>query len=164
MNQAQLNSALQELETALRDGEAELKKRPDQFHMVKTLHAELKKAKPGHALPPKLATLLKNFLAKHIDEEIRVETKAFKEAKAAGGPVMTEVAGAHKSVLNALSVARNGLGVLDPGLPQNVVDDAATRMKNANTAAQLAVGNAAAAAAFAPKQKSSAPVKPPAKK
>jgi hypothetical protein len=45
-----------------------------------------------------------------------------------------------------------------------VVDDAATRMKNANTAAQLAVGNAAAAAAFAPKPKSSAPVKPPAKK
>lgn len=151
MNQAQLNAALKDLEEALTEGAAELKKKPDQFEMVKSLHAELKKMKPGAVPSAKVTTLLQSFLAKQIDDEIRDETKLLKEAQAAKGPVAVKVSAAHKSVLNALSQARQGLGALNPNLPAAVVKDAGVRMNNANDAAAAAVGAAEAAQAFAPR-------------
>ena len=150
MNQAQLNAALKDLETALTEGEAELKQKPDQFEMVKSLYAELKKMKPGATPSAKVVTLLQAFLAKQIDEEIRDETARLKEAQAVKGPVAVKVTEAHKSVLNALTQARHGLGALNPILPPEAIKDTGVRINNANQAAAAAVGNAEAALAFAP--------------
>jgi len=150
MNQAQLDAALKDLETALTEGEAELKQKPDQHQMVKSLYAEFKKLKPGGTPSAKVVTLLQAFLAKQLDDEIRDETKRLKDAQASKAPVAAKVSAAHKSVLNALNQARQGLGALNPTLPPQVVKDTGVRINNANDAAAAAVRDAEAALAFAP--------------
>ncbi len=151
MNHAQLKAALNDLETALREGEAELKTKPAQFEMVKSLYAELKKLKPGQTLSPSLTGLLQTFLASQIDDEIREETKLLEEAQAAKGPLAPKLTAAHKAVLEALSQSRQGLASLNPIAPASAVKDAATRMNNANDAASAAVRDAEAAQAFTKK-------------
>ena len=151
MNQAQLNAALSDLETTLREGEAELKTKPAQFEMVKSLYAELKKLKPGQTPPAKLTALLQSFLSTQIDDEMREETKRLQEAQASKSPLAPKVSAAHQSVLEALSQSRQGLAALSATAPAAAVKDAATRMNNANDAAAAAVRDAEAAQAFTKK-------------
>lgn len=151
MNQAQLASALSELEVALREGEAELKQKPDQYQMVKTLYTELKKMKPGQTPSAKVTTLLQSFLKKQLDEEIRDQNKLLASSRTSGsGPVIKAVSEAHKATLNALSVARDGVAALTPSLSNDVAAGTGIRMNNANQSAERALQNAEAAKVFAP--------------
>ena len=155
MNQAQLSAALSDLESALKDGEAELKQKPDQYQMVKTLYTELKKMKPGQTPSAKLTTLLQSFLTKQLNEDIEEQNKLLKDARVGGGgPVVIKaVAEAHKATLNALSAARDGVAALTPNLTDDVARAAATGMNNANQSAEAALQNAEAAKVFAATKK-----------
>ena len=151
MTQAQLASALSELEVALREGEAELKQKPDQYQMVKTLYTELKKMKPGQTPSAKVTTLLQSFLSLQLDEEIKDQSKLLAASRASGsGPVIKAVSEAHKATLNALSAARDGVAALTPSLTDEVAKAAGIRMNNANESAERALQNAEAAKVFAP--------------
>jgi hypothetical protein len=148
--QNQLVAALKELETAMKSGEAELKKKPAEFERLKQLHAELKKVKPGQTPSAKLAALLQGFLASQLDAEIAEEKQRLGVSNGRTGPLALKDASAHREVLQALTQARQGVPSLDPTTPSHVVDAAALRLANANQSAARALADAEAAHAFAP--------------
>lgn len=148
--QNQLVAALKELETAMRDGAAELKQNPAEFERLKALHAELKKVKPGQAPSAKLAALLQGFLASQLDAEIAEEKQRLGESSRRTGPLALKDASAHREVLQALTLARQGVPSLDPTAPPHGVEAVAVRLSNANQSAARAVADAEAAHAFAP--------------
>lgn len=150
MNQAQLKAAIQELDQALVQGDAELKQDPKRYKMLTELVAELKKAKPGAALGGKLLALLQSFLTQQVDDEVKAQKKLLEDVKKKAGDMAAQKAGmAHSAALKALSEARHGIRALNPELPPAVSETATTRMQNANAAAAQALSDAEAAAVFA---------------
>ena len=71
MSQAQLAAALSDLEMALNEGEAELKQKPDQYQMVKTLYTELKKLKPGQTPNAKLTAFSTSSSSEEVERAER---------------------------------------------------------------------------------------------
>ena len=57
LSQKQLAAALAQLDQVLVEGDAELKKQPEQLRVLKNLQAELKKLKPGQVPPAKTIAL-----------------------------------------------------------------------------------------------------------
>lgn len=146
----QLAAALKELDVVLKEGEAEFKENPEQFQVLKNLAAELRKLKPGQTPSARTTALLQTFLSRQLDDEVKSQQAMLKAAQHAKGPAIAEVSAAHQAALNALSMAREGVGALGPNTPAAVAAGNAVRMNNANQAAAEALEHAEAAKRLTP--------------